>query len=254
VELGDQSSSVLDLPIGFALFILKDKNGNITLDVPVNGDLNEPGISIQKIVWDSFKGFIGKIAAAPFKALGNLFGMDPKDIKDIEYAYGEAELTDKRKKQIQKLLELESKKADLGIELVYFNDVQKEKEALAIEMVGEKFNSRKRDYRKDKKEFEAYVKKKVKNDTLAIGQACLQLVKQSKVDSLVVSLKNERLTSLETYLAEQSDSTAIRFYIPDADAPKNIGSQPVFEMKYSMRKKDIEDPEVKTEVQDSLVE
>jgi hypothetical protein len=254
VELGDQSASALDLPIGFALFILKDKNGNITLDVPVQGDLNEPGISVQQIVWDTFKGFIGKIAAAPFKALGNLFGMDPKDIKDIEYAYGEAELTEKRKKQLEKLLELESKKADLGIELVYFNDVEKEREAVATDMVGQKFNNKKRDYRKDKKEFEAYVRRKVKNDTLELGQACLSLVKQSKVDSLVAGLKTERITSLETYLAEQSDSTAISFYIPEADAPKNIGSQPVFEMKYSMRKKDIEDPEVKTEAQDSLVE
>lgn len=201
------------------------------------GDLNEPGVSVKKIVWDSFSGFIGKIASAPFKVLGNMFGIDPNDIKDIKYNYGEAELTDKRKKQINELLKLESKKADLGIELVYFNDVEKERQAIAMDMIGEKFNSKKRNYLDDPKGFAKYVRRKAKNDTIDVGEACLQMVKQSKVDTLVGTLKNERLNSLQTYLETQSDSTNVSFYIPDADAPKNVGSIPIFEIKFSINAK-----------------
>ena len=227
--------------------LILNQNGDITLDVPVQGDLNEPGVSIEKIVWDSFSGFIGKIAAAPFKVLGNMFGMDPKDIKDIEYEYGEAELTDNRKKQIDQLLKLEGKKEGLGIELVYFNDIGKEREAIATDMIGQKFNTKKRNYLDDKKDFGKYVRRKAKNDTIDVGQACLQMVNQAKVDTLVNELKNERLSSLQSYLLSQSDSTSIKFYIPDADAPKNVGSKPVFEMKYSIKAKKKAEAEVKVE-------
>lgn len=236
VELGDQSTSLIDLPLGLALFILKDKNGDITLNVPVHGDLNEPGVSIKKIVWDSFSGFIGKIAAAPFKILGNMFGIDPNDIKDIEYEYGKADLTDQRKKQIDELLKLEGKKADLGIELVYFNDIGKEREYLAMDIVGQKFNNKKRNYKDDPKEFAKYVRKKAKNDTIDVGVACLQMVNPQKIDTLMKTITIQRLTSIETYLQTKSDSTNISFYVPEADAPKNVGSIPVFEIKYSMRK------------------
>ena len=247
VELGEQSTGVFDLPLKFALFILKDKNGDITLDIPVEGDLNEPGMNIKSIVWDTFKGFIGKIAASPFKALGNMFGIDPGDIKDIEYEYLDTLLTEKKQKQLDLLLELESKKDGLGIELVYFNDIEKEKEQIAIDLLGQKFNSKRRDYKKDEEEFARYVHKKIKNDTIDIGRACLQLADTEKVDTLANSFKRSRINSLKNYLASQSDSTQINFYIPKADAPKNIESKPIFEIKYSIRSMEKENDTLSSE-------
>jgi len=235
VELGEQSGGIVDLPIKFALFILKDKNGNIVLDIPVEGNLNEPGMNIKAIVWDTFKGFIGKIAASPFKALGNMLGVDPNDIKEIEYNYLDTVLTEKKQKQLDLLLELESKKDGLDIELVYFNDLAKEKESVAIDLIGQKFNTKRRDYKKDKDRFAEYVHKKIKNDTMDIGRACMQLADEVEIDTLVKSFKRSRINSIKNYLVAHNDSTHIDFYIPKADAPKNIGSKPVFEIKYSVK-------------------
>ncbi len=235
VELGEQSTGVFDLPLKFALFILKDKNGDIALDIPVEGDLNEPGMNIKTIVWDTFKGFIGKIAASPFKALGNMFGIDPGDIKDIEYEYLDTLLTVEKQKQLDLLLEIENKKEGLGIELVYFNDVVKEKEQIAIYLVGQKFNTKRRNYKRDEEQFAQYVHKKIKNDTIDIGRACMLLADVAEVDTLANSFKKSRIYSLKNYLITHIDSTQIDFYIPKADAPKNIASKPVFEIKYSIR-------------------
>ena len=235
VELGEQSTGIFDLPLKFALFILKDKNGDIVLDIPVEGDLNEPGMNIKTIVWDTFKGFIGKIATSPFKALGNMFGIDPGDIKDIEYEYLDTLLTVEKQKQLDLLLEIESKKEGLGIELVYFNDVVKEKEQIAIDLVGQKFNTKRRNYKMDKESFAQWVHKKIKNDTIDIGRACMLLADVAKVDTLANSFKKSRIYSLKNYLLTHSDSTQIDFYIPKVDAPKNIASKPVFEIKYSIR-------------------
>ncbi|MEJ2595996.1 MAG: DUF748 domain-containing protein [bacterium] len=234
-EFGDQKAGITDLPIGLAMFFLKDKNGDITIDIPVKGDINDPEFSLRKFIYKSFSDLIGKIVASPFKILARTFQLDPKDIKDIKYDYLDAELTKKKKKQIEALLTLEQKKEDLGITLVYFNDVNKEKEAIATDMIGSKFNNRKRDYRKDKQAFAEYVRKKVKNDTMDVGQACLQLIDPAKADTLLKDLKNERFNSLREYLFSLTDSTRIELYVPDEDAQKNIGSKPVFEIKYSIR-------------------
>lgn len=235
VELGEQSTGVFDIPLKFALFILKDKNGDIVLDVPLEGDLNEPGMNIKGIIWDTFNSFIGKIATSPYKVLGNMFGIDPGDIKDIKYEYLDTLLTEKKQKQIDLLIELESKKDGLGIELVYFNDIDKEKEQIAIDLLGQKFNSKRRDYKRDKDEFAKYVHKKIKNDTIDVGRACLQLAEVEKVETLANALNKSRINSLKNYLHSQNDSTLIDFYIPKADAPKNIASKPIFEIKYSIK-------------------
>ena len=234
VELGEQSTGIFDLPIRFVLFILKDKNGDVILDIPVDGDLNEPGMNIRAIIWDTFKGFIGKIAASPFKAFGNILGVNPNEIKSIEYDYLDTLLTEKKQNQLDLLLELESKKEDLEIELVYFNDIAKEKESIAIDLIGQEFNSKRRNYKEDEERFAKYVNKKTKNDTMDIGRACMQLTDEAKIDALANSFKKSRINSIKNYLHAHSDSTLIDFYIPKANTPKNTDSKPIFEIKYSV--------------------
>ena len=112
-ELGEKTGGLYDFPMKFALFLLKDKNGIINLDIPVRGDLNDPTVSIGKIVWNTFKNLIVKIATAPVDFLAGLISVDPKDIKSIEYNYLDTAFTSARQKQLDKLLELEKKKDGL---------------------------------------------------------------------------------------------------------------------------------------------
>ena len=60
-ELGDKTGGLYDLPMKFALFLLEDKNGIINLDIPVRGDLDDPTVSVGKIVWNTFKNLIVKV-------------------------------------------------------------------------------------------------------------------------------------------------------------------------------------------------
>ncbi len=237
IELGDQSKGVTDLPIGLALVLLKDKHGDVSMKIPVKGDLNEPGVGLGKIIMGSFSDFIIKIAATPFKILGRVVNVKPNDIKALRYDYLDTELSRKKVRQLEALLKLESKKPEIGIELVYFNDPNLEKKAIAMQMAGKKFNNRKRDYLKDEAEFAAYIRAKVNNDTIAVGAACLQLADREKVNKTLVELKEKRIKSVQDFLDKHADSTQIRLYIPEPDAPKNKGSEPVFEVKYSLKAK-----------------
>jgi len=49
VEVGEKEGGLHDLPLKFALFLLKDREGVVNLDVPVRGDLKNPEVSVGKI-------------------------------------------------------------------------------------------------------------------------------------------------------------------------------------------------------------
>jgi len=236
VELGNKSGGLYDLPLKFALFLLKDRQGVINLDIPVRGDLKDPRVSIGKIVWNTFKNLIIKVAAAPFDLLAGLLSVDPKDIQSIEFDYLDTLLTASRQHQLDLLLELEQKKEGLEIELVYFNDTGKEKELIALQQVGEQFNRETgKDYQKDRKDFMVFLQQRNGLDTLDLESSCMRLVETSVLDSVSSLLMDKRITLLNDYLKTTNDSTSVRISIPDPDSPKNIGSRPQFEVKYSMK-------------------
>jgi hypothetical protein len=236
VELGNKTGGLYDLPLKFALFLLEDRNGVINLDIPVRGDLKDPRVSIGKIIWNTFKNLIIKVAAAPFDLLSGLLSVDPKDIKAIEFEYLDTLFTPMRQRQLDLLLELEQKKKGLDIELVYFNDVENEFEQIALYQAGELFNRETgQDYLKEKEAFVEFVLNKIAPDSMALERACIKLSEASVLDSISDSFRNRRISALENYLRTTNDSTIIHISIPDPDAPKNVGSKPLFEVKYSMK-------------------
>lgn len=235
VELGNKKGGLYKLPLKFALFILKDRHGVINLDVPVRGNLNDPQVSVGKIIWTTFKNLIIKVAAKPFDMLSGLLNVDPSDIESIEFDYQDTTLTDKRQRQLDLLLELEQKKEGLGIELVYFNDYEIEKEIIALDEVGKMFFAEtNKDYWANEDEFRAFVKLKVPNDSLEVTKACFQIADINLVDSLTLLFSEKRNAMIHKYLHSVNDSTNIRSSIANPKAPKNAGSKPLFEVKYTM--------------------
>lgn len=70
---------------------------------------------------------------------------------------------------------------------------------------------------------------------LKIELAYFNDVEQEKVDSLATPFAETRRQQIDRYLHEQNDSTRVRIIEPDPRSPKNVGSLPRFEMKYSMK-------------------
>lgn len=236
VELGNKQGGLYSLPIKFALFLLKDRDGVINLDVPVRGDLHDPKVNIGKIVWNTFKNLIIKVAASPVDFLSGFLQVDPKDISQIEFTYLDTTMTDYRQKQLDLLLELEQKKEGLEIELVYFNDIEKEKEQIAISQAGKMFEEQTNDsYAEDEDSFIAFLKDQTKSDSLSIAEASKLIVTTATLDSITELLVQKRMDLINGYLKTQNDSTKIKTFIPNADSPQNVGSKPLFDVKYSIK-------------------
>lgn len=235
-ELGNKRGGLYNLPLKFALFLLKDRHGVIDLNIPVRGDLNDPRVSIGKIVWNTFKNLIVKVAAAPFDFLAGVIGVSPKDIKSIDYAYLDTALTASRQRQLDLLLELEQKKAELEIELVYFNDIELEKRQIYVDEAGKLFATESGlDYRTNENEFLQFLQTRTEQDSVDIVTASQQIVQTTVVDSVALALQKYRRQSIENYLAKTSDSTEIKVFIPDTKSPKNVAAEPHFEVKYAMK-------------------
>jgi hypothetical protein len=196
VELGRKGGGLYDVPVKLALFILKDRNGVINLDVPVRGDLNDPQINIGKLVWTTFKNLLVKVATAPYDALAGSIGADPKDLEAIEFDFLDTALTARRQHQLDLLLELEQKKAGMEIELQYFNDIKLEKEIITQET---------------------------------------GITDEAAVKQYAESLTGARVRGLEKYLYSVNDSTSVVVTLSNPQDPKNLGIKPVFRIIYSMK-------------------
>ncbi len=234
VELGNKHAGLYDLPIKFALFLLKDKDGIIKLDIPVRGDLKNPKIKLDRIIWNTLKNLIIKTAAAPGRILANMLNVDPKDIETIAFNYADTVLTDSHMHQLDLLLELEQMKEGLEIEMIYFNDRQLEKEEIAVAIMKDTFKQSGGNPTSEKA-FEEFLRNKLARDSIRVTKACYELVDQSRVDSIASSFEKTRIQNLKGLLGSKSDTTQIIVSVGALKSPKNLGSKPVFEMKYSIK-------------------
>lgn len=70
--LGEKQQGVtprLRLPVRAALYVLKDKDGKVLLDVPVKGNVDNPEFNYMKLVWKALGNLIVKVATSPARLL-----------------------------------------------------------------------------------------------------------------------------------------------------------------------------------------
>ncbi|PCE65787.1 DUF748 domain-containing protein [Sediminicola luteus] len=234
-SLKTTKGGLYNLPLKFAFFLLTDKNGDINLDVPVRGDLDDPSINVGKLVWTTFKNVITKTVAAPVNFLVGLVGGDPGDISEIKFDYLDSIPTPKHYRQLDKLLQLEEKKPGLAIEMQYFVDQELQREALARAVVGADFKKQTdKDYQKKTAEFEAFVNEHIGHDSFNLTQAVLVLAGPERMDSIAHAYSDKRIQQLGDYLKMHNDSTHITIKPGDPKEPAHTGAQPLFKVVYDL--------------------
>lgn len=106
LQLGEQVNSpdAVDLPVRLAVALLKDSRGNIDIELPVSGDLNNPEFSIVPIVWQALGNLMQRAVQAPFKLLASLVsGGGDTDLSQIGFPPGSAELDDQARQALDTL-------------------------------------------------------------------------------------------------------------------------------------------------------
>ena len=119
-ELGEkvESPEATKMPVGLAIAILKDKNGRIDLDVPVEGDLDDPEFRLGKVIWNFIMSLLKKVATAPFALLGGLFGGGGgEELGHTSFAPGAIALAEDQLEPLDKLAKALADRPQLNLEV-----------------------------------------------------------------------------------------------------------------------------------------
>ena len=104
LTFGDRTDSpdAIQLPVLLAVALLKDSQGNIDLNLPVSGSLDDPQFSVGGLVWRVVSNLLVKAVTSPFQLLASAFG-GGQELSYIAFEPGSAVLTDEARQRIETL-------------------------------------------------------------------------------------------------------------------------------------------------------
>ncbi|GAB6389042.1 DUF748 domain-containing protein [Stutzerimonas marianensis] len=119
LQLGEKvdSPQAVDLPIRLAVALLKDSKGVISLELPVQGNLNNPEFDVMPIVWQTLRNLVTRAAKAPFRFLGGLVGGRQADLDKVRFAPGSSELTQAARANLDTLAQALKERPVLRLEI-----------------------------------------------------------------------------------------------------------------------------------------
>ena len=118
------SPDALKLPVLLAVALLKDSSGNIDIDLPISGSLDDPQFSVGGIILRVVMNTLVKAVTSPFKLLSAAFGGSDEDLSYIDFAPGSAVLDDKAKSSIATLVKALNDRPALQMDIIGRADPQ----------------------------------------------------------------------------------------------------------------------------------
>jgi hypothetical protein len=145
LKLGQRVNSpdATQLPVKLAVIILTDSEGKIKLDVPIEGDLDDPQFRFGKAVAAVIGNIITKLVTSPFSTLGGLFGGKGEEIAYQDFIPGSAELLPASVEKLDAVLNGLAKQPDLELGVEGSYDPVKDRDALRRQKLDRQFRQEK---------------------------------------------------------------------------------------------------------------
>ena len=142
--LGDrvENPKATKLPVKLAIALLKDRKGEIKLDLPVTGSLDDPKFSVWSIILKVLINLISKAATSPFSLLGAVFG-GGEELSYLEFDYGRTAITEQNVKKIDTLVKALHDRPSLKLDIEGHVDLEKDKEGLIQYLFDKKIKAQK---------------------------------------------------------------------------------------------------------------
>ncbi len=137
-----KSAQATNLPVRLAIALLKDRKGEIHLNLPVSGRTDDPQFSIWGVVWQVVKNLFVKAATSPFALMSSMFG-EGQDFSTISFESGLSRLSPAEEKKMTALAALLSDRPALKLEIMAYVDRDKDTEGYRQELLNQKLRQEK---------------------------------------------------------------------------------------------------------------
>jgi len=124
------SPDATKLPVRLAIAVLKDRQGKIVLDVPIEGSLDDPTFKLNKVIVRTLMNIFTKVITSPFSVLGSLFGGMGEEIRYQDFSPGSAELEAGSKGKLDALTKALYERPGLQLEIAGNVDRISDRDAL----------------------------------------------------------------------------------------------------------------------------
>ena len=138
-----ESPDATHLPVRLAIAILKDREGKIVLDVPVEGNLDDPKFHVGKVVTRAIMDILTKVATSPFSLIGAAFGGGGEELGYEDFVPGSAKLTSDDDQKLETLVKALYDRPALSLEISGSDDLVADKDGLQRVFLEERMQVRK---------------------------------------------------------------------------------------------------------------
>ncbi len=133
-----------NIPVKFGLSLLQDGNGNMELNLPIRGRLDDPDFRIGGIVFTTIAGLFVKALASPFSLIGSIFG-GGEDMDFVTFDPGRHNLTATAQRKLETTITALQERQRLKLEVDGVTDPKADKAGLIQAIFDTKLKQQKHD-------------------------------------------------------------------------------------------------------------
>ena len=137
IELGREveDENITSLPLGFVIALLEDDEGIIEIDMPVEGNLDEPDFKYGTLVMKTLGNLILKAVASPFTFLGSMMGLDGETLEYAEFETGSSVILPPEREKLDQIAKMMTKRPKIKLAFTPIYDELADKRAIQTEML-----------------------------------------------------------------------------------------------------------------------
>ncbi|WP_428827671.1 DUF748 domain-containing protein [Azonexus sp. IMCC34842] len=123
------SPDATKLPVNLAISLLKNNRGEIDINLPIAGSLDDPQFSVGGLIVKVIVNLFVKAVTSPFALLGSMFGSG-EELSNVEFAAGRAGINESASKTLETLAKALNERDSLELEIGGRADPVADKEGL----------------------------------------------------------------------------------------------------------------------------
>ena len=139
-----ESPDATSLPVRLAVSLLKNRNGEIDINLPISGSLNDPQFSVGGLIVKVIVNLLAKAVTSPFALIGSMFGSS-EELSSVEFDHGRAALTPDTVKRLENLARALIDRPGLKLDIEGKVDPEQDPEGLKRARIDRKVRALKRE-------------------------------------------------------------------------------------------------------------